>query len=199
MLTATLSPLLDPQAVSSAPASAAAPGGLHELTGFVALDQNQGNPNGNPNWCWAAVAAMVYRHYSNQPLSPCAWATICIGDPKIPDQCCHRPSYCDRAYPILFALRGMLGTASDGPLGPEAIKVEIDARPGRPIVCIQRAAAHVVVIYGLDEPAPGQAYVLSIDPAGATSSRTEIQEFIDRPDAGWSATILTHSPAPGGP
>ncbi|HXO26257.1 MAG TPA: papain-like cysteine protease family protein [Thermoanaerobaculia bacterium] len=187
MLSPTLSPLLDLQE-----ASAAAQGGLHELKGFVALDQGASNPN----WCWATVAAMVYQHYSNQALTPCEWATICIGDPKIPHQCCLDPGICDHTYSILSALRGMLAAVSGAPLGADAIKAEIDALPGRPIVCVQRAAAHVVVIYGIDEPAPGQAYVLSVDPAGGFHSKTEIQEFTTRTDAGWSATVLTK---PGGP
>jgi len=188
MLTSRLFSILDVQAV---PAAAPAQGTLHELKDFKAIDQG----SENPNWCWAGAAVMVFRHYSDQLLDPCKWATICIG--KSPNQCCLDPGSCDSPFAIASALRGMLGGTIGGALDATAIRAQIDMAPkGRPIVCVQIAAAHVVVIYGIDESIPGKTMILSVDPAGGYRYRTEIQEFTTRSDAGWSATALTQ---PGGP
>jgi hypothetical protein len=183
VLTPRLLDILDLQAVAPGPPLA---GALHELADFIAIDQVQ------DSWCWAAVAAMVYRHYSGTLLDPCKWATICM----TPNQCCKKPGSCDAAFPIESALRGMLHQPGSGPLGVAAIEAEIVARPqGRPIVCVQRTAAHVVVIYGIDETAPGQTFILSVDPAGGYFNRDEIQAFTFS-DPGWSWTVFTQ---PGGP
>jgi hypothetical protein len=186
MLTQRLAQILDLQAA----AGPALTGSLHELAGFEAIDQG----DGNPNWCWAAVAAMAYRHYSGISLGPCDWASICL-DPK---KCCQRPGSCNTTLPILDALRGMLALRPPvGPLAAEEIRQEIDAPvgagvQGRPIVCVQRISAHVVVIYGIDMTDPGQTLVLYVDPMGGYLSKKDLQDFTVE-DPGWVWTVFTQT------
>jgi hypothetical protein len=190
VLTSRLVRILDLQMVA---AGALPAGGLHVLRNFAGFEQGQ------PKWCWAAVAAMVYRHYSGESIEPCEWATIRLGRPAC--GCCNDPGGCDCYDSILAALGSMAGGV-DGAVGPTRIMAEIDAAPkGRPIVCWQSDEAHVVVIYGIEERG-GQHFVYWFDPDGGIDhpGDIEIQEFTqDSP--GWSATIFTQPvfTKPGGP
>lgn len=190
MLSPALLAKLDLQPAAS---QAQAPQAL-QLANFGVVDQVQ------DNWCWAAVSVMVFNYYSGRLLAPCDWATICIGDPNVPHQCCNAPGVCDRPLGIDVALRGMLARNLDGtplierPLPASGIVAEIGAK-GRPIVCVQVANAHVVVIYGIDQSAPGGTNVIWADPAGGFSNSTEIGAFTNG-GAGWSWTFFTQ---PGGP
>ncbi|HEV3459679.1 MAG TPA: papain-like cysteine protease family protein [Thermoanaerobaculia bacterium] len=190
VLTPRLARILDLQTVA---AGALPAGVLHVLKDFKGFDQVQ------PKWCWAAVVATVYRHYSGESIEPCEWAAIRLGGPRC--GCCHKPGGCDSDYDIEAALGSMAGGV-DGPVRAERIAAEIDAKPhGRPIVCVQFTEAHVVVIYGIEERG-GQHFVYWFDPDGDFYhlGDTEIQAFTQG-SPGWSVTIFTQPvfTKPGGP
>ena len=188
MLSARLKSVLGVKAHAKVAAST---GTAYKLARFPAVRQVQSN------WCWAAVAAMTHRHYSGSLQRPCEWAELCFKKPA--GVCCADGSDCNGTFSLATALqkKSMKGTLIDDSLGPAGIETEIRAEPnGRPIVCMQYAAAHVVVIFGIQAKASGRHSIFYVDPKSGHHKASDLDEFIYDPDAGWGSTILTKKGKP---
>jgi Papain-like cysteine protease AvrRpt2 len=129
-------------------------------------------PQLQSEWCWAAIAASISRHYDpDSPWCQCKLATRMTGNKN----CCSNPHSCNRPQYLEKALRmvgRLAGPPAAGPLTFGRVQKEILA--GRP-VCARigwpgSTIGHFILIYGCAKSRSGNQWLYVEDPLYGSST-----------------------------
>jgi len=134
-------------------------------------------PQLQSEWCWAAVAASISRHYDpDSSWCQCKLATRMTRSAKTGEKdCCSSPHTCNRAQSLERALR-LVGRLAGPPI-PCPLpfgKIQKEILAGRP-VCARigwpgSATGHFILIYGCRKSKSGSQWLYVEDPLYGSST-----------------------------